>query len=198
MKNTSTSRQTGLSKQKSSFSHLFLTKWVGILFISTALITTSGCSLFRKKDAATTDSGIKSEQTASGGSENLDSTPLNMAVTGSDSGTIEGLKTVFFEYDKSTLTGSEKDKLMGNVGWIKKNSGTKITVEGHCDQRGSAEYNLALGERRANTVKQMLISNGIPSNRITTVSFGKEKLLNQDDSEEAMKKNRRANFVPVR
>ncbi len=170
-----------------------------ILIIATLIVSLfNGCSLFRKKDGAGADSQIKSEQTASGGSENLDATPMNMAATGSDSGTIEGLKTVFFEYDKATLTPAEKTKLMNNITWIKKNSGTKITVEGHCDQRGSAEYNLALGERRANAVKQMLVSNGIPGSRLTTVSFGKEKLLVQDDSEDAMTKNRRANFVPVR
>lgn len=164
-------------------------------FLMVALLV-SGCSLFRKKDGAGNNS-ITSEMTANGGSESLDSSPMNMSAQGSDSGTIEGLQTVFFDYDKASLSPTEKDKLLKNIAWIKKNTSAKVTIEGHCDQRGSAEYNLALGDRRANTVKQILIANGIPANRLLTVSFGKEKLLVQDDSEEAMAKNRRANFVPA-
>lgn len=157
----------------------------------------SGCSAFRKKGEGA-DSNIRSETTAGGSSETLDNSPINMGATGSDSGSIEGLKTVFFDYDSATLTASEKDKLMGNIEWMKKNSNSKLTIEGHCDQRGSAEYNLALGERRANAVRQVFIANGVSGSRVTTVSFGKEKLLVNDDSEEAMSKNRRANFVPVK
>lgn len=159
----------------------------------------SGCSLFRKKsgDGSGDGSDIRSETTASGSSETLDNSPINLGVTGSDSGSIDGLKTVFFPYDSSSLSETESAKLMGNIDWMKKNSKAKLTIEGHCDQRGSAEYNLALGERRANAVRQVFISNGISGNRITTVSFGKEKLLAQSDSDEAMAKNRRANFVPV-
>lgn len=160
----------------------------------------SGCSLFRKKsgDGSSGDgSSIRSETTASGSSETLDNSPINLGVTGSDSGSIEGLKTVFFPYDSSSLSETESQKLMGNIEWMKKNPNAKLTIEGHCDQRGSAEYNLALGERRANAVRQVFVSNGIKGNRVTVVSFGKEKLLAQGDSDEAMAKNRRANFVPV-
>ena len=71
-----------------------------------------------------------------------------------------------------------------------------MNIEGHCDQRGSNEYNLSLGERRANSVKKMMVSMGIPANRLTIVSYGEEKPLVHGDSEEAMAKNRRANFVP--
>ena len=164
-----------------------------------ALFMVASCkSLTSRKDGATDGGGVRSETTANGGSENMDGSPMNMSATGSDSGTIEGLKTVFFDYDKSTLTPSEKEKLMGNVEWLKKNSSVKMSIEGHCDQRGSNEYNLSLGERRANSIKQMLVSAGIPAARLTTVSFGEEKPLVQGDSEEAMAKNRRANFVPVK
>jgi peptidoglycan-associated lipoprotein len=122
---------------------------------------------------------------------------MNMNPTGSDSGTIEGLQTVHFDYDKATVPAAEKAKLQGNVAWMKKNASAKMLVEGHCDQRGSTEYNLSLGERRANAVKQMLVSQGISASRITTVSFGKEKLIAEGDSEADMAKNRRANFVPT-
>lgn len=166
-----------------------------ILKMALILILVSSCSLFRKK--STDDSQIKNETTISGSSEKLDGSPLNMGATGSDSGTVAGLSSVFFEYDSATLSTSEKEKIAANAAWMKKNSSAKLTIEGHCDQRGSSEYNLALGERRANAVKQMLTAAGVPSARLATVSFGKEKPLVDADTEEAMSRNRRANFVPV-
>jgi len=173
------------------------------LILSVVLTTATGCSLFRKKSdtapeaSGTQDSSIKTETTADGGSEQIDASPMNFSAQGSDSGTIDGLKTVFFPYDKATLSASEKAKLDGNVSWMKKNSSVKLTIEGNCDQRGSNEYNLSLGERRANAVKQMMINEGVAANRLSTVSFGEEKPLVQGDSESAMEKNRRANFVPA-
>ena len=169
------------------------------LILSIAIMSiATGCSLFRKKTDAGQGSGaVVSENTSAGGSENIDSSPMNMNATGSDSGKIEGLQTLHFDYDKSTVLADEKAKLSGNVAWMKKNSSAKMLIEGHCDQRGSTEYNLSLGERRANAVKKMLISQGIKASRITTVSFGKEKLISEGDSEADMAKNRRANFVPT-
>ena len=88
-------------------------------------------------------------------------------------------------------------KLKGNAGWLKTNSKVSLTIEGHCDQKGSNEYNLALGERRAAAIKKILVEMGVPTKRLTTVSFGEEKLISQGESEDAMAKNRRANFVPA-
>lgn len=158
----------------------------------------TGCSLFRKKtDSANNDgSAVSSETTGAGSSEKVDASGMNFSATGSDSGSIEGLQTVRFEYDKATLSGTEQKKLEGDAEWMKKNAAVKMLVEGHCDQRGSTEYNLSLGERRANAVKQMLIKLGVAAERITTTSFGKEKLIATGDSEEEMSQNRRANFVP--
>lgn len=153
-----------------------------------------GCSSWRKKSAD--EGAVSSETTANGSSEKIDASPMNYSATGSDSGKIEGLQTVTFEYDKSTLSAGEKTKLAGNVQWLKKNSGSKMLIEGHCDQRGSTEYNLSLGERRANAVKKMLVDMGISASRLTTVSYGKEKLIATGDSEAEMARNRRANFVP--
>jgi peptidoglycan-associated lipoprotein len=157
-----------------------------------------GCSSWRKKsgDANPEGAGVVSETTGAGSSEKVDASPMNYSATGSDSGSIEGLHTVTFEYDKSTLSSGEKAKLAGNVQWLKKNANAKMLVEGHCDQRGSTEYNLSLGERRANAVKKMLVDAGIASARLSTVSYGKEKLLATGDSESEMARNRRANFVP--
>lgn len=162
-----------------------------------------GCSSWRKKsgtaDGSGQDSGapVVTETTGAGGNESVSGSGMNFAPTGSDSGTIEGLQTVHFEYDRSSINSAERNKLQKNAAWMKKNSGIKVTIEGHCDQRGSTEYNLALGERRANAVKQTLIGMGVSANRLTTVSYGKEKLIASGDSEADMAQNRRANFVPA-
>lgn len=178
---------------------LQLKKIAALSIVTLVVLGLTSCSPKRTKTdgAGGEDGGIKTETTADGGSEKIDASPVNFAVQGSDSETIAGLKTVFFDYDTATLTSAEKAKLEGNVAWMKQNSSSKLTVEGHCDQRGSNEYNLALGERRANAVKQAMIQMGISSNRITTVSFGEEKPLSNGDSEGAWAKNRRANFVPA-
>lgn len=157
----------------------------------------TGCSLFRKKTDESVNAGVGTETTSAGSTETIDKTPMNMNPTGSDSGMIEGLQTVHFDYDKSTISAAERSKLQGNIAWMKRNASAKMLVEGHCDQRGSTEYNLSLGERRANAVKQMLVNAGISASRITTVSFGKEKLITDGDSEADMARNRRANFVPT-
>jgi peptidoglycan-associated lipoprotein len=170
-----------------------------VLTIAMMSLVTS-CSLFKKKtDGADAGAGsqVLSQTTGGGGTEKIDATPMKMSATGSDSGTIDGLQTVRFDYDKATIAAAEKAKLTGNAAWMQKNSSSKMLIEGHCDQRGSTEYNLSLGERRANAVKQMMVSQGISASRITTVSFGKEKLLSESDSADEMAKNRRANFVPT-
>lgn len=122
---------------------------------------------------------------------------MNFDAAGSDSGQITGLSTINFEYDKSALTGEAKKKLQGNAAWLKSHNGVNMQIEGHCDSRGSIEYNLSLGERRAQAVKSYMVSQGIPANRLSVISYGKEKLLTQGDSEADHVKNRRANFLPL-
>ncbi len=116
---------------------------------------------------------------------------------GSDSESIAGLKTIYFPYDSSTLSPESRDALSGNAGWLKKNADYNLQIEGHCDSRGSIEYNLALGERRAKSVRTYLINLGIGGKRLSIISYGKEKPISAGDSEQAMSKNRRANFLPL-
>ena len=116
---------------------------------------------------------------------------------GSDSGKIAGLNTVNFEYDKSRLTGEARDLLKQNASWIKDNNEVVVQIEGHCDVRGSVEYNLALGERRAKSVKNYMVSLGVDPKRLTIISYGEEKTLDGGDSDAAHGRNRRANFVPL-
>ncbi len=124
--------------------------------------------------------------------------PMNFDAQGSDSGKIEGLFTIHFEYDKAKLDEKNKGILEANIDWMKKNPKAKLQIEGHCDQRGSIEYNLALGERRAKEVMGYMVTLGIAKERLSTVSYGKEKPLINSDSEMAQAQNRRANFVPLK
>lgn len=105
------------------------------------------------------------------------------------------LKPVFFELDSADLGSSAQSTLQSNAGVLKQYGTWQITIEGHCDERGTAEYNLALGERRANAARDYLVSLGIGANRVRTVSYGKEFPFDPAHSEGAWSKNRRAHFV---
>jgi peptidoglycan-associated lipoprotein len=105
------------------------------------------------------------------------------------------LKDVFFDYDKAAIRDDQKAALSENVAWLKANPAAKITIEGHCDERGTAEYNLGLGERRAKAAKDYLIAAGIPADRISTISYGKERPFVLGHDESAWKWNRRGHFV---
>jgi peptidoglycan-associated lipoprotein len=106
----------------------------------------------------------------------------------------DSVKTIYFDYDKADIKAEEMSKLQANASWLKANPGSRFTVEGHCDDRGSEEYNLALGDRRANAVKEFLVGQGIAANRIMTVSYGEERPVCRDENEECFGKNRRAEF----
>ncbi len=101
--------------------------------------------------------------------------------------------TIFFKYDSSTIDSENKELLDRQVAWWKSNNQQPaIAIEGHCDDRGTREYNLALGERRANIVKQYMVAKGIPLSKVDTISYGKERPLAIGDDELTHSKNRRA------
>jgi len=105
------------------------------------------------------------------------------------------LKDVFFDFDKSNIRDDQKAALNDNVGWLKANGRAKITLEGHCDERGTSEYNLGLGERRAKAVKDYLVAAGVAADRVATISYGKERPFVLGHDESAWKWNRRGHFV---
>ena len=105
------------------------------------------------------------------------------------------LADVHFSFDSSKLDATAKDLLGKNAEWLKANMDKKVVVEGHCDERGTAEYNMALGERRASTAKEYLVRLGVASSRLETVSFGEERPFDTGKGESAWAKNRRAHFV---
>ncbi len=131
-----------------------------------------------------------------GGIDGVSDTPIDFDPEGSDSNNILGLNTVNFEYDRHTLNAEMREALDRNVEWIQNNTNVTLQLEGHCDSRGSSEYNLALGERRAETVKNYLVSKGLGADILNTISYGEEKLLSEGDTDYDHSRNRRVNFVP--
>lgn len=110
-------------------------------------------------------------------------------------GTPKGLQRIHFDLDRSDIKSEYKKTLEENAAWLKKNSDVKITVEGHCDERGTEEYNVALGHRRSNAAKSYLVSLGIDGSRLRTSSLGEERPLENCHNESCWWKNRRAEFV---
>jgi peptidoglycan-associated lipoprotein len=99
--------------------------------------------------------------------------------------------TIYFDFNKSDITLSAKKRVEAQACWLKTYSSTKGTVEGHCDSRGTAEYNMALGQARADSIVKELKAQGVDSCRLTSVSYGKERLIDDGTSEESHAKNRR-------
>ena len=102
---------------------------------------------------------------------------------------------IYFDFDRATLTPAAQDNLLRKAEWLRENSDATLTIEGHCDVRGTNEYNLALGDRRAESAKAFLVNLGIAVSRVTTISYGEERPVCTQKDEECWAKNRRDNFV---
>ena len=162
-------------------------------FISSSLLALSlalvGCA--SKKPMNNPDTFTEVDSTVS--AENVTSA---LELKGSsDNGSAGGLSTVYFEFNSFSLDDGAKDSLNSNADFLKSNATVDIQIEGHCDERGGIQYNLALGERRAKSVKEYLVALGVESSRISIISYGKEKPVAFGHDESAWNKNRRANFV---
>ena len=105
------------------------------------------------------------------------------------------LGDVFFDFDSSFLSNDAQGQLKQNAAWLENNAAKKAVIEGHCDSRGTSEYNLALGDRRSASAKEYLVKLGVSSSRLESVSFGEERPFDLGQNEEAWAKNRRAHFV---
>ena len=107
----------------------------------------------------------------------------------------QSLEVVYFDFDSHVLAPAAREALYKNFRWLSANPRATVQIEGHCDERGSGEYNLALGEKRAKTAMQYLLNLGIASDRLSSVSYGEEKPAVTGHDEDAWQKNRRAEFV---
>ncbi len=146
----------------------------------TMLAFASGCSKKQKADEELTPTAPSADENVLGDS---------------DSGKAMGLQTIFFPYDSFVLDETAKGILKANTQIMKDKPTLKIQIEGHCDQRGGIQYNIALGEKRANAVKKYMQGLGVAEPRISTISYGKERPLDPAMTEAAFSQNRRANFV---
>jgi peptidoglycan-associated lipoprotein len=106
------------------------------------------------------------------------------------------VRDAYFDYDSAELRTDTRQALQKTADFLKNYPQARVTIEGHCDERGSTEYNLALGDRRANAVKQYLVSLGVPAERLTSTSWGKEKPFCMESTEACWQQNRRGHFVP--
>ncbi len=161
----------------------------GLAFAFVALnLMLAGCGSKEKKEDSLTNAE---------GAPAVEQSAMSFDPAGSDSGKIPGLKSITFDYDRSTLSAGARKILQANADWLKAKSKVNIQVEGHCDNRGTIEYNLALGERRAKAVKEYLETLGVSGARMSIISYGEEKPVAMGDTESAFSKNRRANFLPL-
>jgi peptidoglycan-associated lipoprotein len=186
-----------------------VTALAAVAVLSLAL---GACGGKKRPPAVTTDPGSRpaAESTTTQPTEPLDSGPGVVGMTEttpsvedyslSDPVSGEGgpLDDVHFDYDSATLTDAARATLERHAVWLQARRSAKVTVEGHCDERGTVDYNLALGDQRARAVRDYLVSLGVAADRLQTVSLGKERPLDTGANEAAWARNRRAHFVVSR
>lgn len=152
-----------------------------------SVMTLSGCG--KKAD---TDEAMKADKgEAMGMEESLDSKPLGI----SEGRTTEGMLPVYFDFDSSEIRSDQVSRIEVNAEFIKSNSNYNVMIEGNCDPRGTNEYNMALGERRALSAKKYLINLGIDETKLSTISYGEERMLLHGHDELSWAQNRRDDFV---
>jgi peptidoglycan-associated lipoprotein len=155
-----------------------------------ALVAVAGCGGKKAMDepAPATD-------TSAPAVEETRETPVETPMTPSTELDPAAISDVFFDFDSYALSSEAKGTLEGNARELKRATTGNVTIEGHCDERGTKAYNLALGEKRANAAKEYLVALGVSAARINTVSYGKERPFDPGHDESAWAKNRRAHFV---
>jgi peptidoglycan-associated lipoprotein len=180
---------------------------IALLVALCPLLLLSACGGKKRGPAVATGPGGSSTQ---GGTEQpVDSGPDIRSISHDDasgadfavsdaSGEGGPLEDIHYEYDQADLNDQARAILERNAQWLKGHAAAKVRVEGHCDERGTVEYNLALGERRAQSAREYLVSLGVAGDRLATVSYGKERPLDTGTTEAAFARNRRAHFAVSR
>jgi peptidoglycan-associated lipoprotein len=188
-------------------------KIVRYALVAVFLLTAAGCapSTAKKPDTAaassSTSPGSKGKSSAGqgegqrGGSRESQTSPgsLDALQQGKSTATPASspLQDIYFEFDRYNLQPDARETLKANAGWLKGNPSARIEVEGHCDERGTNEYNLALGAKRAQAAKDFLVTLGIPAERVSTISYGEEIPVCKQATEDCWRQNRRARFVII-
>lgn len=168
---------------------MFVRTTIRSAMLMALLVTVAACS--NKKDASG-EIDVTSSRDAVGAGAGYDQNAVGGPVPGTQQDLVVNVgDRVFFGYDQFDLTTEGQGTLNMQAEWMKRFPNVNVTIEGHCDERGTREYNLALGEKRANAVKNYMLALGVPANRINTISYGKERPAVMGSNPSAWAQNRR-------
>lgn len=185
-------RQTSLWGTEKRMKRRFVS-WFSVAVLAAAVFSVgAGCALF---------GGSEEEDISESGAEFADGGLSSGSLSDSEAGglAVPELQTIYFDFDRAVIRDDQKPNMRANANAVASHDEWRvIVVEGNTDERGTEEYNLALGERRANSVKQYLVNAGVSASRVDTVSFGESKPAVQGHDESAWKWNRRADFRVIR
>jgi peptidoglycan-associated lipoprotein len=156
-----------------------------------SIVVVSGCA--KKEKMGPEEMKPSTDSAAMGKEESLESKPIGI----SEGRTSEGMLPIYFDFDSSDIRNDQVSRIEANGDFLKSQSAVTIRIEGNCDPRGTSEYNMALGERRALAAKKYLVNLGIDEARLNTISFGEERLLMHGHDELSWAQNRRDDFVIV-
>jgi len=160
------------------------------MLMCVSVLALSGCGSKKDTDQAMVQD-VKGD--AAGATESLDSKSLGI----SEGRTTEGMLPVYFEFDSSDIKNDQVARIEVNADFLKNQKGYDVKIEGNCDPRGTNEYNMALGERRALSAKKYLVNLGVDEAKLSTISYGEERILLHGHDELSWAQNRRADFVVV-
>jgi len=175
-----------------------------VLGVFLIVITVSGCP--KKQPTSESELGGPGSGSGLGGTGGLQDGNLASRDPGKrTSGRIDNpgsdaggpLNDIYFDYDSFDLSTEARNTLQSHAEWIRKNGDSKVEIEGHCDERGTVEYNLALGAKRAKAAREYLINLGVDANQLSTISYGEELPLCKETTETCWQQNRRAHFLLV-
>jgi len=179
--------------------NVFKLKWIVIALLCTSLA--AGCA--KKPAPAQVEEPAPAEtvmpaETVSGVQDTgMNETAVSETAMQQTEMAMVELQRIHFDFDQFTLSAEARDLLAANAAYLQANPGVRVKIEGHCDERGSDEYNLALGERRAQAAKDYLVTLGVAADRLETISYGEELPLDSSSNETAWAKNRRAEFKAI-
>ena len=166
---------------------------LALLVLVPGLMLMTSCAQQSAVDQDTTQKATPPEDTSGGASgEDLQAEAAKRAAEQAMNQFIN--EHIYYDFDSAALSALAQATLKNKAAWLKENAGVMVTIEGHCDERGTNEYNLALGERRALSARAYLVDLGISASRLSTISYGEERPLDNRSNEEAWAKNRRGQF----
>ncbi len=166
---------------------------VAVLLLAVAVVT-AGCTPKKKKRVGPSGADSEVAETGLAPEGSLERMRANQPPGSGEGGPLDDIQYAFDSYD---VDEGARTTLRGNADWLKDHSDTKVEIEGHCDERGTVEYNLALGAKRARAAKDYLVALGVSADRLTTISYGEELPACHSHDESCWAQNRRAHFVTL-